>query len=248
MVIYLISTFTRSLADYKQYYQLFLAQDLGVGIGIGCMFIFSCNLRSSLEKRRALAMGIVMIGTSCGGIIYPIMMNRLLHYTSLDYGWSVRVMAFMDLGLLLVAKVIMTINYSPHRSEFVKPILRTIFTDKALMTAVIGGYFVVWGLFFLYFYLQLYVILKGVNPTLALYSFAILNASSIPGRTIPNLLADKYGHLSSLTTVRFCSGVLIFAMFGARDSAGVIAFAILYGFFSGACMFHVIAVIICRRF
>jgi hypothetical protein len=64
---------------------------------------------------------------------------------------------------------------------------------------------------------------------------AIMNASSIPGRTIPNLLADKYGHLNALSTVAVCSGVLAFVMFAIKNVASVIIFAMLYGFFSGAC-------------
>ena len=33
----------------------------------------------------------------------------------------------------------------------------------------------------------------------------------------------------------FISGILIFAMFGATSPGALVAFAILYGFFSGGC-------------
>lgn len=54
------------------------------------------------------------------------------------------------------------------------------------------------------------------------------------GRTIPNALADKIGPFNILATCCSIAGFLLFAMFGATSPGGAIAFAILYGFFSGA--------------
>jgi hypothetical protein len=146
-----------SLADYHQYYQLFLSQGLGVGLGIGFMFLPALAIQGHYwKKRRALAMGIVMTGmsyyifrilpgmlmshegTSCGGIVYPIMMNQLLHHSSLSFGWSVRAMAFMDVGLLLIAKVLMTTNHPPKRADSPKPNMRSVFTDVPFMIALCG--------------------------------------------------------------------------------------------------------------
>lgn len=56
--------FMLSLADFSQYYQLFLAQGLGVGIGIGFLFLPALAIQGHhWKKRRALAMGIVLTGT-----------------------------------------------------------------------------------------------------------------------------------------------------------------------------------------
>lgn len=62
-----------------------------------------------------------------------------------------------------------------------------------------------------------------------------MSAAAIPGRTIPNLLADSYGQFNALSIVSISTGVLIFALLGVDSTPGVIVFAILYGFFSGAC-------------
>ena len=43
-----------------------------------------------------------------------------------------------------------------------------------------------------------------------------------------------------LVPCTFISGGLVWAMFGAKNIAGVIVFGILYGFFSGGCKFVVI--------
>lgn len=81
-----------------------------------------------------------------------------------------------------------------------------------------------------------------------------MNGSSIAGRVLPNLIADKYGPLNSVFSMavykihpRSCSdlmhlaiivlsfftGVLVFVMFGATTVGGIAAFGIFYGFFSG---------------
>jgi hypothetical protein len=63
----------------------------------------------------------------------------------------------------------------------------------------------------------------------------VQNATSVFGRTLPNVLTDKIGMINVLILVSFGAGILIFAMLGITwNAGGVIAFSILYGFFSGA--------------
>lgn len=61
-----------SLADPRQYYQLFLSQGVGMGLGAGLMFVPALSVQTHYwRKRRALAMGIVLSGfcaTSSSGV------------------------------------------------------------------------------------------------------------------------------------------------------------------------------------
>lgn len=65
------SLFMLSLTDFSQYYQLFLAQGLGVGIGFGLLFLPALAVQGHhWKKRRALVMGIVLTGaynSNCPG-------------------------------------------------------------------------------------------------------------------------------------------------------------------------------------
>jgi len=63
---------------------------------------------------------------------------------------------------------------------------------------------------------------------------AILNASALAGRIIPNMLADRIGVYNVGIPCMLSSAVLIFAMTAVKNVAGMIVFAILYGFVSGA--------------
>lgn len=72
---------------------------------------------------------------------------------------------------------------------------------------------------------------------LTLPQLAILNAAGVPGRTLPNLLADSMGHFNVIVPVSLICGGIVFAMFHLQSVGPVIAFSIVYGFFSGACKY-----------
>lgn len=72
-----------------EYYQIFLTQ--GVGFGIGAAGLFTCAVISTgqwFQKRRALALGIVAAGSSTGGVIHPIYLRILI--SSLGFPSAVR--------------------------------------------------------------------------------------------------------------------------------------------------------------
>lgn len=78
-----------SLGDTTKYYQIILSQGVGVGIGCGPMFLPALSVQAHLwRKHRALAMGIVLTGSSFGGIIHPIMYNQLFHGKT-GFAWGV---------------------------------------------------------------------------------------------------------------------------------------------------------------
>jgi hypothetical protein len=68
---------------------------------------------------------------------------------------------------------------------------------------------------------------------LAFYLVSILNTVSIPGRIVPAFLAGMLGPITMLLPAATITGVLALCWIGIYDKAGLIIFAILYGFFSG---------------
>ncbi|CCM00560.1 uncharacterized protein FIBRA_02594 [Fibroporia radiculosa] len=235
-LLYVFSLFMLSLADPSKYYQLILSQGIGMGIGAGLLLVPAVSVQAHHWKKwRSLAMGTVVTGSGFGGVFYPIMLNRLIH-GHVGFAWGVRITGFLTLGLLVAANCIMRTRLpnARQRAPGLKPDVKAIMSDWPYILLLIAGFLGLWGLFYPYFYLQLWVNLHGLSPNLAFYTIAILNASSIPGRIILNLLADRFGPLNVLPLVLLTTGSLIFVMFGATNVAGVIIFSILYGFFSGA--------------
>lgn len=65
--------FMLSLAQPDHYYQNFLSQGVGMGIGMGLMFLPSLTVTSHyFRARRSLAMGVVIAGISKPVIIHDL--------------------------------------------------------------------------------------------------------------------------------------------------------------------------------
>ncbi|RPD71696.1 MFS general substrate transporter [Lentinus tigrinus ALCF2SS1-7] len=246
-ILYVVSFFMLSLAHSHEYYQIILSQGVAVGLAYGILFIPALSISSHY------------FGSSLGGVIYPIMLNQMFNGKA-GFVWGVRAVALLGLFLLTIANLLMRTRLPgrKHRKTTFTPSIRRVITDVPFMLCAIGGFLVFWGLFFPFFYLQLYANVHGVSPNIAHYTISIMNGASLFGRTIPNFLSDVWGVFNGaffLPQFRCClsaivltpssrhrpviipmtaiSGCLIFAMFGATSNGALIAFAIFYGFFSG---------------
>lgn len=98
----------------REYYQIFLAQGLGFGIGAGGVFS-SCMISVGqwLARRRGLATGIAAAGSSMGGVIFPIFVDRV----NRDVGFygAVRYTALF-MGVLLAASCLLVRSRFPRKT------------------------------------------------------------------------------------------------------------------------------------
>lgn len=70
------------------------------------------------DKKRAAALGVVMSGSSIGGIIIPIVLSKMLNGSSLGFGWSVRVIGFLVIPFLAFAVVAIKPRLPPRKTTF----------------------------------------------------------------------------------------------------------------------------------
>ncbi|KAL0581669.1 hypothetical protein V5O48_000371 [Marasmius crinis-equi] len=228
-----------SLAHREQYYQVFLAQAVGLGLGQGLLFIPSLAIIPRyFKKRRAFATGVAVTGASLGGIIWPIVLNQISQRTS--FANAVRATGGLA-GVMLCCANILIRAGPPQRPRMEvaeasrKGGMGNILRDGAFMVSIAAACLVAFGLFFPYFYLQLYALDKALSPDLAFYAIAILNAGSIVGRLLPNFFADRIGGYNLIVPCLLATSILLFAMLGVNTSAGVVVFGLLYGCMSGSC-------------
>lgn len=86
-----------------------------------------------------------------------------------------------------------------------------------------------------YFYAGLYGSQElHLDEDLSFYLYAIVNAGGLVGRLAIGLVAYRIGALNTLLPFMAISCIIAFAWEGIRDKGGLIAFCVLYGFFSGA--------------
>lgn len=85
-------------------------------------------------------------------------------------------------------------------------------------------------------YLVVEAVSHGMSPRLANYLVSIMNAASIFGRTVPNIVADKkVGRFNVMIVMSLVTTILILALWiPAKSNAAIIIFAVLYGIASGA--------------
>ncbi|KAJ7626267.1 MFS general substrate transporter [Mycena polygramma] len=232
-LLYIFSFFMLSITQPHHYYQVFLCQGIGMGLALGLIIVPAVSVPSHyFRARRSLVMGIVFAGSSFGGVLVPIMVNNLIK--NHGFPWAIRITAFTIMGLLILSNLLMTPRYPPRLASV--PTIRTIefFKDVPFLIAVSGASLVYLGLFFPYFYLQLFSVLQGIDETSAFYSLTVLNIATILGRTLPNAIADRYGAINVLIPMTATAGALVFAMLGVSTTAGMFVFALVYGFFSGS--------------
>lgn len=200
-----------------EYWQVVLAQGFCVGIGAGLMFTPSVTvLQSYFSTKFGLATGLAASGSAFGGIIYPIVLYRLVD--QIGFGWSVRVLGFISLATLIPSVVFLQQRIKPQKVRAM--VDTTAFTDGPYILfnfALLLGFS---GLYVMLFYLSFYGLERGLaDSSMSFYVVAIFNASSMFGRTLPNWLSDKTGPLNLLIPGAILCGVLSLCMMALHNLA-----------------------------
>lgn len=214
----------------SEFYQLFLSQGVCVGLGCSMLFLTSVAIVAQyFTTKRAAAMGIVACGSSVGGVIYPIMIHKLIE--EVGFGWATRILAFMILALMSIPCLVLRHRLPPRKSgPLIDP---ASLRDLPFLLYTAGAFFGFMGVYIPIFFIQSYALHEKIDPQIAFYTTSMLNAGSVLGRLIPNYLADKLGPLNVLTPTTICSCILTFCWIAISDQGGIIGFAVLFGFFSG---------------
>jgi MFS family permease len=219
------------LSVCTEYWQALLAQAFCIGIGAGLLFTPTVSLIPTwFSTRIGLAVGIASSGSSLGGIIYPIVLYRLIG--QVGFPWAVRSIAFIALATFVIPLAVMRM-----RVRMPKPraaIDWSAFTDVPFIVFTLSVLILFIGNAVLIFYVSYYPQERGYTDTsLAFYMVAIFNAGSVLGRIAPNALSDRIGVFNTMAPMTLLLGVTVLCMLGVHNAAGMIVEAIVTGFFSG---------------
>lgn len=215
-----------------KYWHFLLAQGVLGGLGMGLLtFPTMSAVPQYFDKKRGAAMGLAVAGSSIGGIVLPITLSNLLEKTNLGFGWSVRVIAFMMIPLLMVTILTVKSRLPKRNTRFFLP---ESFKNKMYVLLIVSTFFLMIGMFVPLFLMPTYAMTQGMGKSLANYLLAILNAASFFGRVIPGVLGDKLGRINALAAAGIATGVLTFCWPHAETNASIIVISVLIGFSSGA--------------
>lgn len=114
-----------------------------MGLGLGMTFLPSLSIVSHhFRRRRALAIGIVSSGSSVGGIVFPIMLNRLFQSPHVGFANGVRASGAVVGSLLLLGNCLMRTRLPSKRQTGMAHLawrdVRNIIWDGAYLWSIVG--------------------------------------------------------------------------------------------------------------
>ena len=134
-----------------KYWHLMLTQGVLTGLGGGIFFTPSMGLLATyFSTKRAFAIGIATTGNAVGGMIYPLLVRELL--PKLGYPWTVRVLGFLNLALLLVAAAVLRPRLPPRKSGPVVDL--SAFKEPPYALFVAALFFAIWGVYYTFYYVS----------------------------------------------------------------------------------------------
>ncbi|KAL1916791.1 uncharacterized protein VTP21DRAFT_5495 [Calcarisporiella thermophila] len=225
------------LASFStELWQLYLTQGILNGIGTSLCFFSSITLPAQyFLKRRGLATGLAVSSGGIGGLALSPMVRTLID--KVGYQWSLRVLAFIGLGLLPIASI------------FVRPRLRTArpksnkkaklvdfsFMTPRLVLLVGCGFFISFGFFTPFFYVNTFALHIGVDRTLAATLTGVMSGVNSLARVVIGLSADYFGRVNTMLWSTMVSGLAVMIVWPFANCLGIlVVLTILYGWFGGA--------------
>ncbi|KAK0384740.1 hypothetical protein NLU13_7218 [Sarocladium strictum] len=208
----------------KEYWQIMLAQGVCSALGVAAIFQPAINtLHGWFSTHAGAAFGIVASGSSIGGVIFPIMVTRLIK--EVGFGWAMRICGFLLLALLIVANLTVRSFNPPRPSKVTGADLARPFREPAYLLLTLGFLLFTFGIYVPITYLPVQALSAGMD----------VNLIHFFGRIFAGVLGDKVGRYNIFIIVGYLTALWILALWIPISTAGgIIAFAALFGFCSGA--------------
>ena len=236
------------------FWQFLLSQ--GVLLGI-CMALATWPMIALVgqyfKRSRAAATGFVVAGSSLGGIVWPIVIDRLLNTTTIGFPWTMRIIGFAMIPCLIFSCVAAKSPESVvQQKDLEAPDMsdtqlhtekdpkqdrsaarKALYKQSSMQLTCLAMFITYFGLFAPIFYLPSFAKHQGFSTTLAFYTASIVNGASFAGRILPGFVADRYGKFNCCIVAMFASGITILCWMKATSVAGLVVWSVAYGFASG---------------
>lgn len=177
-----------------------------------------------------------MTAGSVGGIIFPLMLQRL--FPLVGFAWATRIVGLILVFLLALTNLLVRsrLPRKPVANILVLSPDLTVFKDLPFTFVTLGIFLMEWGLFVPLTYITTYAVSHGHSSSFSFKIVSILNAGSFFGRFSAGLVADMIGRLNTLILSLLCCVIACFALWlpAGSNTAMIIVFAIIFGVVSGS--------------
>ncbi|OJJ06987.1 hypothetical protein ASPVEDRAFT_33241 [Aspergillus versicolor CBS 583.65] len=251
-IAYILSSFGRALWHFA------LTQGVLLGIGTSLSYVPTMSVAPTwFDKRRGLAMGVIISGSAVGGMIWPPALRAMI--THLGFRNALRISGCISLALVSVAGY--ALGWEPKFHDQVRlqtqglrrrtawiqaPVVNfRVARSKRFVAQALGCFLQSAGYSTPLFFYAAYANTLGYNSTTAANFITLNNASNFIARIAIGYGADRYGRINALFVTTLLSAVAVFAfwipsMFHKADVSKssadglFIVFTILYGAFASA--------------
>ncbi|CAM1500986.1 Fc.00g101480.m01.CDS01 [Cosmosporella sp. VM-42] len=181
------------------YWQVLLSQGFLFGIRNAMLYYPATSAISEwFDRKRALALGIAVSGSSIGAIAWTFVLNTLLN--TAGFAWTHRVLAIASFPLLALACFLVkerpgSRGVDPHGNEVQTPprSLKKELTDKNFVLLCAALCFIYSGMLIPFTYIPLYGLYCGFEKTVASNFLMACYSGSVAGRVATGWIADRYG-------------------------------------------------------
>ena len=219
----------------REYYQLMLAQGVLVGVGAGLLFLPTITIPPLWlrKERRTIVLGLVATGSSIGAIVFCVVFEQMVG--SVGFGWACRTIAFVTVPGNVFAVGVLRLPPQALKKEG-RALVDWSMAKESVFRMLCASAFVVFvGLYIPVFFVQEFAAVKtDLGDEVVRYLVPVLMTGQTIGRVLPNVVAERIGTLNVSIGITIGCAVLAFAWVAVASSAGVVVWAVLYGFVSGA--------------
>ncbi|KAJ2159246.1 hypothetical protein GGF46_003176 [Coemansia sp. RSA 552] len=214
----------------NEVWQLILTQGMLFGIGASFLFAPSVAIPSQwFVKRRGLASGVAVSGSSIGGLWFTAATQSILD--NLGAAWALRILGILT---FVVTGVMNSLYFrrvppKPRKNlfEFAAAKHLTLWLVSIESFAVYTGY---WALSF---YIGTTALQVGGTAKDGSNLLLVLNAGSAIGRVLAGLIADKFGNINTLLISLLLTVVIEMPLWmTAKSLAPLYVLCALYGLIS----------------
>ena len=209
-------------------WQLYLAQGVLLGCGIGFLYIPSLPVLSQwFVKRRSLANGISAAGSGVGGAAFTWGTEAIIQHMSIQ--WALRIT-----GCIVFITNLAAISVLRHRNLIIKPSQLGFDTNLLRRYDVIlllsWAFVSMFGYIALLFSLADFALSIGLTKAQATSIIGFLNIGTAIGRPVIGILSDKWSRIDTAGVLTLLCGVSCFIFWLPAESYGLtIFFSILCG-------------------
>ncbi|KAK2804701.1 hypothetical protein FQN50_006541 [Emmonsiellopsis sp. PD_5] len=220
-----------------EYYQIFLSFSVLGGLSACALFTPAISIIGHwFNIRRGFATGIACTAGGLGGVLFPLIV--MFAAPIIGFGWALRIIALLSIISLSLACLLIRTRLPLSKSRSSAVDFGALFSDPHYATTTAAVFLVEFAVFIPITYISSYAVHTGYNKTLSYALIPILNLGAVPGRFLPGLLADRLGRFNVMIITSLICSILTLALWlpiiGQNNVAGIICYAALFGFWSGA--------------